>query len=496
MLSATVVGEQMVLMSLARYGWSSPPPFRNSFPSWHSIRPPGQSDQPPDRMKAVALVVLPERDQDEVAAVWFGQADPDLIHQHPITDEDGGLPRPGHHIVRREHVLVREQCQAGRRDHRQGKPAGRPDRPVRHRPDVTSGCGVHSRYGSGVAATIRDVAKLAGVSIKTVSNVLNGYPHLTPATKGKVERALAELDYRPNIAARNLSRGRTGTVALAVPSLGIQYFAELANLVVMEAKRRGLTVLIDCTEGDIEREQLAAEAYRSRLIDGLILQPWSLSTKYLRERSDRTPLVLLGERVVRSIDSVAIDSLRAAQAAVEHLLELGRRRIGVIGAPGTARSGRRSVEPSGRHEGYVRALADADIPFDPSLVVTLREQAPDNVAVAVDELLTTAGDIDALFCFNDRLALGAVRTLIARGLRVPQDVAVIGIDDIEGGQLSTPSLSTIAPDKPGIAATAVEMLLERIERSDRPARHVVAGAELVARESTIGRPRRRARQAG
>ncbi|HEY6738392.1 MAG TPA: LacI family DNA-binding transcriptional regulator, partial [Actinopolymorphaceae bacterium] len=181
-------------------------------------------------------------------------------------------------------------------------------------------------------ATIKDVAKLAGVSVKTVSNVLNDYPHLTPATRAKVEKALAELDYRPNIAARNLRRGRSGIIALALPTMRSPYFAEIAQLVVKEAEARELTVLIDCTDGDLEREQLVAEGFRTQLIDGMILQPWSLSATYLRSLPERTPLVLLGERMVRSVDSVAIDSRRAATTAVEHLIELGRRRIGVIGA--------------------------------------------------------------------------------------------------------------------------------------------------------------------
>lgn len=163
--------------------------------------------------------------------------------------------------------------------------------------------------------TIKDVATRAGVSIKTVSNVLNGYPHLRPETKQKVEAALSELGYRPNMSARNLRRGRSGIIALALPTMRSPYFAEISHLVVKAAEVRGLTVLIDCTEGDLEREQLVAEGFRSRLIDGMILQPWALTLKSLRERPDQTPLVLLGERRVRSIDGVAIDSRAAARKA-------------------------------------------------------------------------------------------------------------------------------------------------------------------------------------
>ncbi|MFI9561470.1 LacI family DNA-binding transcriptional regulator [Nonomuraea endophytica] len=340
-----------------------------------------------------------------------------------------------------------------------------------------------------MGATIKDVAKLAGVSIKTVSNVLNGYRYLTPETKAKVQEALIDLDYRPNISARNLRRGRTGIIALALPNINTPYFAELAERIVQEAEGHDLTVLIDCTAGNLEREKLVAEGFRSHLIDGVILQHWSLSERYLRGRPDKTPLVLLGERPVRSADNVAIDNREAAKTAVTHLLEIGRRRIGVLGARGGRRRPGQPQAAGRRHEGYANALDAYGIPFDPALVVSPQgSHSPEDVAKGVDELLAKAPDIDAIFCLNDRVALGAIRALITRGMRVPSDIAVVGIDDIEAARLTTPSLTTIAPDKAAIARTAVEMLAERIGGTDAPARRVTAEARLIARESTLGLP--------
>jgi DNA-binding LacI/PurR family transcriptional regulator len=335
-------------------------------------------------------------------------------------------------------------------------------------------------------ATIKDVASLAGVSIKTVSNVLNGYPYLTKETKAKVERALVELDYRPNIAARILRRGRTGVIALALPTLSSPYFAEIAHLIVKQAEARQLTVLIDATDGDPEREKLVAEGFRSQLLDGIILQPWTLSAAYLRARVDKTPLVLLGERRVKTADSIAIDSRAAAHTAVEHLIHLGRRRIAAIGgAPVRLKPG--PPEAGKRHQGYEQALRAHDLPFNRDLVVHPRgDYTPESVAEATDELLARAGDIDAVFAFQDRVALGVVRRLTSRGIRVPDDVAVIGIDDIEAARLCTPSITTIAPDKTDIARTALEMLTERIAGTERPARQVVADFTLIERESTVG----------
>ncbi|WP_156253086.1 LacI family DNA-binding transcriptional regulator [Pseudactinotalea terrae] len=341
-----------------------------------------------------------------------------------------------------------------------------------------------------MGATIKDVARLAGVSIKTVSNVLHGYQYLTDETKSRVERALVELDYRPNIAARNLRRGRSGVIALALPSLDNPYFAEMANRIVKEAVARDLTVLVDATEGDLDREALVAEGFRSRLLDGIILQPWSISDEYLHARTDPTPLVLLGERGLSSADGIAIDSRAAAYAAVEHLIGLGRQRIAAIGARPRKRSGSwPTVEPGRRMSGYESALTDHGLPVDAALVAHPGgDHTPEVVARAIGELLQRAPDLDAIFAFNDRVALGAIRALATRGVKVPDDVAVIGIDDIEASRLSTPSLSSIAPDKAGIARTAIEMLVERIDggAAAGPARHVVADFELIVRESTGG----------
>lgn len=335
-----------------------------------------------------------------------------------------------------------------------------------------------------MSATIKDVARLAGVSIKTVSNVLNDYPHLTAETRGKVERALAELNYRPNLAARNLRRGRTGVIALALPTFGSPYFAELADLIAREAAQHELTVLIDATDGDLQRERNVAEGFHSRFLDGVILQPWSVSDAFLRARSDQTPLVLLGEGKVRTADSVAVDSRAVATAAVDHLLGLGRRRIGVIGSPQQG-AGRQRLEPTRRYAGYRAALEAAGLAYEETLISTVDgDHTPERTADAVASLLDRAPDIDALFCFNDRLGVATIRALTTRGVRIPDDVAVIGIDDIEAARTVTPTLSTIAPDKAEIARAAVRMLTERIAGATEPARHLTVDFTVIGREST------------
>lgn len=332
-------------------------------------------------------------------------------------------------------------------------------------------------------ATLKDVASLAGVSVKTVSNVINGYPYLRPATRERVERAIAELHYRPNLTARSLRRGSTGLIGLALPQIDNPYFSELAQLVVQEAERHHLTVLIDCTDGVVERERLVAEGFHERVIDGLILLPHALEPEDLERRRDETPMVLLGERLADQADCVSLDSRAAGRAATEHLITLGRRRIAFVGG---ARPG--GVTNRLRIAGYREALEAAGLAVDPALQVTPAASNAVGGEGAVRQLLAGPNPFDALVCHNDLLAIGAMRVLRERQVVVPDEVAVVGMDDIEMGRYATPSLSSIAPDKPLIARQAVAMLVERLaSRTDGPPpRQVTAGFSLVARESTVG----------
>lgn len=338
-------------------------------------------------------------------------------------------------------------------------------------------------------ASLRDVAKVAGVSVMTVSNVINGYQHVSPETRARVEAAIGQVHYRPNISARNLRSGRSGVISLAIPELLNPYFAQLAHLIGEAAARHALTVLIDETGGDRQRELLVASGSRTQLHDGLILTPRTLTADDLRGRVDDIPLVVLGERVTGDhIDGVTVDSFEVGLAATKHLVELGRHRIAAIGVD----PGRSPFEVANRRlDGYCAALAEASLPYDPELVVPAGSFIPDVGMYAMERLLALSEPPDAVFCFNDLLALGACRALHLARRRIPQDVAVIGVDDTDAGRYSFPSLSSIAPDKQAIARTAVDMLVARQGHGrTRPTRHVTAGFSLVARESTLGVPRR------
>ncbi|WP_410601063.1 LacI family DNA-binding transcriptional regulator [Amycolatopsis sp. lyj-90] len=330
-------------------------------------------------------------------------------------------------------------------------------------------------------ATLKDVAKLAGVSVKTVSNVVNGYDFVKPENRKRVEEALASTGYRPNLGARNLRRGRTGFLGLMLPELSIPYFGELAGLVLQAAQEHEWNVLIEQTLGTRERERNALSALGPHLIDGAIISPEALHTNDFEDLAPGVPLVMLGEHVVDvPIDHVGIDNVQAARIAVRHLVSLGRRRIAAIGAHPQRHTAAQ------RLEGYHFALEEAGIAPIPDLVLPALRYHRANGAEAMAHLLALPEPPDAVFCFNDLLAIGALRAAAERGVRVPSDMAIVGFDNNEESAYSLPSLTTIAPDKAAIARAAVDLLRRRIAGgSDLEPEDVQTPFSLEIRNSTI-----------
>ncbi|MBV9279298.1 MAG: LacI family DNA-binding transcriptional regulator [Chloroflexi bacterium] len=343
-----------------------------------------------------------------------------------------------------------------------------------------------------MAVTLKDVADRAGVSIKTVSNVVNGHPAVSAKTRLRVQAVLEELDYHPNLSARHLRRSQVGVVALAIPDLSNAYFADIGNSVIAAARARGYTVLLDHTAGDRAQELLVANGLRPHLIDGVIVSPQGLEAHDLQSIRERVPIVLLGERLLDTPwDHIVIDNVAAARAAAFHLVSLGRRRVAAIGVP------KDTVGETSRLRlrGFTEALTQAGLPVESDLLVPAAgirrgdgsQGHRADGAYAMRRLLALATPPDAVFCFNDLLALGAIRALHDAGYRVPDDVAVIGFDDVEEGLYATPSLTTIAPSKEEIGQLAVSLLIDRIQglRTGGP-ETVQPSFRLVVRESTVG----------
>ncbi|MFT4157374.1 MAG: LacI family DNA-binding transcriptional regulator [Microbacterium sp.] len=330
-------------------------------------------------------------------------------------------------------------------------------------------------------ATMQDVARLAGVSAKTVSNVINDRPYVSVQTRDRVERAITQLGYKLNLAARNLRSGRSGVIGLAVPSLSIAYFAELAEAAVGAAEEHGLVVQIERT-GSLERERALLASPRLQHIDGLILNPMDHIAEELESARLSLPMIVLGDHSVGSAAvHISSDNRAAAALATEQLLLTGRRRIAAIGARHDDQHGSARL----RFEGYRSVIERAGGRIDPALIVDADPWTPLTGAAAMRQLLQRGVDFDAVFAFNDSLALGAIRALGDAGRRVPDDVAVIGIDNIAEGEYSIPSLSTVDLGSRRIAETAVSLLVEQLGADIPPApRRVVVDFNLVLREST------------
>lgn len=334
-----------------------------------------------------------------------------------------------------------------------------------------------------MAVRLREVAAHAGVSPRSVSNVINGFHHVSPTMRARVQAAIDELDYQPNLLARSLRRGRTGTVGLLLPEVAVPYFGELAHQVVEQARALGLTVRIDETGGKRRLElDLLEEMPRSGHVDGILLSAFWLSSAELAQIPRQVPVVLLGERATNStLDHVGIDNVAAARDITTHLIRSGRTRIAAI----VEKQHQRAPTSSQRLKGYRAALTAAGLEPDPELVARMvvyphRQDGADAMA----RLLDGPGRPDAVFCFNDMVATGVLRKLHDRGIRVPDEISVVGFDDVDESRFTHPTLSTVAPDKVEIARQALRLLNERIDGSKEPTQDIRIPYRLAIRESS------------
>jgi LacI family transcriptional regulator, repressor for deo operon, udp, cdd, tsx, nupC, and nupG len=331
-----------------------------------------------------------------------------------------------------------------------------------------------------VGATRRQVAEAAHVSVRTVSNVVNGFASVAPETRTRVLRAVADLGYRPSPIARMLKAGRSGLIALVLPDLDTPYFAELTRAFVELGAKRGYTIVIDQTDGDVAREMdLVGRTENGSLFDGLIVSPLGLRTGDLPAIPPERPVIFLGEDVHEGFDQVRIDNFAAAAEAVAHLVNLGRKRIAAIGAQPSD-----IASSSIRLAGYRRGLEAAGLPFVSEYVGYVDAFRRSDGAAAMARLLDVVNPPDAVFCFSDPLALGALRVLHERGYVVPRDVAVVGFDDIEDGRFSTPTLSSISPDKAFIASQTLALLAARLDGTAYAPASYLAPHKLIVRESS------------
>ncbi|MCZ2860316.1 LacI family DNA-binding transcriptional regulator [Blastococcus sp. VKM Ac-2987] len=337
--------------------------------------------------------------------------------------------------------------------------------------------------------TLRDVAHLAAVSAKTVSRVVNGDAHVTPGTRARVQQAIADLGFQPNLVARSLRVGRTDVVGLVVESLADPFFARLTSAVEQAAHERGLAVMVSSVGNrEPEREPLIVESLLVRQVAGLIVAPMAQSHAYLAGAGRRTPIVFV-DRLPEGIvsDAVLVDDLAAGDMATRHLLDHGHRRVAFLG------SELRNPTTRLRLAGYRRALAACGLPEDESLVAVGAGSAREARAAA-ERLLDGPRPPTAIFSSNMRCSLGLVPLLHGRGRT---DVAVVSFDDFPMADSLVPAVTVIDHDPEVIGRAAAERLFHRLDDLDAPAETVTVPVRLVPRGSGelpppgAGRPRRR-----
>lgn len=331
--------------------------------------------------------------------------------------------------------------------------------------------------------TIQDVARSAGVSPMTVSHVINDHPYVRDTTRAKVVKAMADLGYRVNVAARNLRTGRTYTIGLAVAEIDRPYWGQLAAHIIEEASRHDLRVLIEQTGASRESELDALSLSRNRMYDGLILSTVGLSGADTELLNVDYPIVILGERIFDGpVDHVAMANVEGTYAAIRHLIHQGCRRIATIDDHASGEVNMSTL----RYAGFARAHEEAGLAVDPALGVDRRAFGIRDGYLATRELVERGAIFDGLFCVTDTVALGALRALKELGIDVPAEVKVMGFDNILEGEFSVPSLSTVDPDHRGMARAAVDLLVRRIGEprgGDHPI-EFVSSYEVIEREST------------
>lgn len=327
-------------------------------------------------------------------------------------------------------------------------------------------------------ATMAEVAKQAGVSITTVSHVLNGTRHVNEKTVARVHAAIERTGYRPHSIARALAGARTQSIGLAISGISNPYFMDVVAAIEAEAAAHGHTLLLGDTHDEPEKEMQMVEELVRRRVDGLLLAPspgaGTRALPYLATES--VPVVLLDRFLDADIDQVGTENEEPTAELVEHLGERGHRRIGFIaGLEGLSTTAERI-------KGYRMGLQRSGLAIDEDLIAhggSLREPA----RVATHRLLDGSEPPTALVAANNAMTIGVLHALRERGLTVPGDIALVAFDDLEWSDLFQPRLTVIAQPAHEIGATAVHLLLSRLDEPDREPQSVRLPATFVHRES-------------
>jgi LacI family transcriptional regulator len=308
---------------------------------------------------------------------------------------------------------------------------------------------------------MKDIANDLGLSIVTVSKVLRDHPDISAETRDRVLKRMKEVNYRPNLAARALVTGRTYSIGLVVPDLVHPFFGEVAKGMSRILRKKGYNLVISSSDEDPELEQHEVDQLLARRVDALIIASAQLDGEMFRRiEEQQTPYILIDRKISDlNANFVGVDDTAAGRLATAHLIEKGRRRIAHIGGPCVSTA-------TGRLDGYRRALAAAKIAFNPDYVITRgqRDDASDRSGYeAMRKFLALSPLPDGVFCYNDPTAMGAMDAILERGLRIPEDIAIVGCGNVRyAGFLRVP-LTTIDQQSEEIGDRSAKLALTQID---------------------------------
>ncbi len=325
--------------------------------------------------------------------------------------------------------------------------------------------------------TIADVAQTAGVSMMTVSRVVNDSGPVSEATRQRVLVAIDDMGYRPSGLARSLATKRTGTIGLVVPDIANPFFAGVAKGVEQVAYAERYNVFLGNTSEDWDREMAILQSLEEKRVDGLILCSSRLQDERLQEALRWHPITVLVNRQFQGYGSVLMDDQAGARMLVVHLLMRGCQRIGVLAGPLRSTSGQK------RLHGYRLAMQNAGRPWRDGWIKYCAPSVEGGLDAATT-VLTSHPELDALLCYNDLVAVGALQAAANLGRRVPDDLAITGFDDIPLSALVTPSLTTCRVPVQDIGSHAMHLLLDHVAGCANGCEEIVLQPELVIRSST------------
>lgn len=327
--------------------------------------------------------------------------------------------------------------------------------------------------------TLRDVATYAGVSITTVSNVVRGWPYVSTDTRLKVQSAIQELDYSPHPIAQGLRTGQTLVIGFVVPDLSNPYFASMVSVAENVAQERGYNMLVFNTHEDEAREAECIRRATNHWVDGLLIAGVASAQHTADVLRDVTIPVVTIDRTPDGFagPSCRLDNFRAAQLAMQHLFDLGHRRIAHLGGPQGARPARE------RLEGYLQTLATLELSYQ-RVVLGDNLWSFNSGYRAMQEILADSTLPSAVFASNDRMAIGAAHALQECGLTVPDDISLVGVDDLDVSQYMNPPLTTVRQPINDMARAGIDLLLKLMNNETPEATHVLLSPELILRRST------------